>query len=196
MNDVLFEREVYFYQKLAPKLIEFQRKKGLSVDLMFTQYPKCLHVEIIPDTGEYIMVFEDLCAQGFELWPRKIANPFENLILVVRSLAKLHAVSFVMKDQEPELFADIKELPDVFIKFVSSDDGLKLYTTGLTEAMNSLDNPEHVDILHHVINDVRKYFEDFLDIKKLGRFGVIGHGDSHNNNILYRTANVILIYLQ
>lgn len=190
MNDVLFEREVYFYKTVIPKFIEFQRECGLDVDLVFSSYPKCLDTEYISETGEYIIVFEDLCTQGFEMWQRDITSPLENVNLVVRTLAKFHAVSFAMKDQQPQNFEEFKKLSDLLLAFTYLPKGLKMFESRLLKASENLNDPKHKEIYNQILNNLQNYLKDTMDITNKDRFYVVGHGDCNTNNILFSKSKV------
>jgi vesicle coat complex subunit len=47
-------------------------------------------------------VLEDLCAEGFKMAERRHGLDLAHCLLVMRLLAKFHAASVVLHDQEPE----------------------------------------------------------------------------------------------
>ena len=48
------------------------------------------------------IVLEDLCAQGFKMAERRQGLDLTHCVLIMRMLAKLHAASVVLHDQDPE----------------------------------------------------------------------------------------------
>lgn len=102
--DKLFEREVLAYNQLLPLFAKFQREKGLSDEECFNTYPTCYAAVADATNNKYIVIMEDLRARKFVLWPK--AQSFDNThaFAVIDGLAKLHAVSFALRDQRPEEF--------------------------------------------------------------------------------------------
>lgn len=190
INDLLFENETYYYEKLAPKYLNFQTERGLSVDLMFTSYPKCFDAICNADTEEYMLVFENLKEQEYEMWPKNKPNPIENTRMVVQALAKFHAVSFAMKDQQPHVFDQFKQLKDLMTRCIKTGNTRQMFTASYTRTIDLLDDPKHIEIYKHLTDNLEIYADDLFDENNLGKFGVVGHGDCWNNNIMYHKSKV------
>lgn len=62
----------------------------------------------------YILIMEYLRAKMYEMWTRSKVIEIEQKLLILRELGKLHAVSFAMKDQQPNEFEQYKQLKDPF----------------------------------------------------------------------------------
>jgi len=57
-------------------------------------------------------VLEDLCAEGFKMAERRKGLDLAHCLLIMRLLAKFHAASVVLHDQEPESMSIYEQ--DVF----------------------------------------------------------------------------------
>lgn len=185
-TDPLFEREAIVYSTILPLFAEFQREKGLTAAESFTFYPKCLKTVFNLETDELVVIMEDLRPRGFTMSPRdKILSP-KHAYLIVESLAKLHAVSFALKDQRPAEFAKLKELKDLLRLFCKTDSMLKYVYAGCDRATKGLTNPKHRQIVAEIRKNPLQCFERCLNDDVCEPFGVIAHSDCWINNILFR----------
>lgn len=191
-TDVLFEREAFMYSTVLPLFAEFQREKGLTDADHFTFYPKCFKTISNVETDELVIIMEDLRPKGFTMLSRdKIVSP-KHAHLIVESLAKMHAVSFAMKDQRPIEFAKLKELKDLLRIFFKSEAMLKYMYVGCDRALKALKNPKHRQIVEVIKANPLPYFEKCLNDDASEPFGVIGHSDCWINNILFRHENEVI----
>lgn len=63
----------------------------------FHEFPKC-YKTITTDMNE-CLIFEDLAQTNFKLIARAEMTP-EHILLVIKTVAKMHAVSFALKGME------------------------------------------------------------------------------------------------
>ncbi|KAJ9585241.1 hypothetical protein L9F63_002941 [Diploptera punctata] len=91
----MFERENHMYSVMLPKLSA----------LLETAVPGCEPIgprHVFSTTG--VIVLEDLSASGFRILDKSIGLDLEQGLLVMRTLARFHSASFVLHQQEPEIF--------------------------------------------------------------------------------------------
>uniref|UniRef100_A0A182TQB9 CHK kinase-like domain-containing protein n=1 Tax=Anopheles melas TaxID=34690 RepID=A0A182TQB9_9DIPT len=118
----LFARETEAYMKILPLLLKFQDEKALPVHLpRFDNVPRCYYAKTTLDSMESVVIMEDLRMQAYRMWDK--ANPvdFEHARLLMATLGRLHALSFAMKDQQPEEFAQCREFTDPMTKMLALD---------------------------------------------------------------------------
>lgn len=185
-TEMLFIREVYVYKHLLPLLSDFQRQKGLPDDESFHAYPKCYAAVADAAKGEFVLIMEDLRAKQYCLWPKQEPIATDHVYLVIKRLAKLHAISFALRDQQPETFDSLRCLSDVTCPFFENTNFDKLMYASYERAKSVLKNPEHVQIMDEVKNQFHKILHDCLDEGVSEPFVVVGHGDFHINNIMFR----------
>jgi hypothetical protein len=58
--------------------------------------------------AEEVLVMEDMREQGYILRDRRFGLDVSHCQLVLEELAKLHALSFAIRDQKPEQFNNLK----------------------------------------------------------------------------------------
>lgn len=117
----------------------------------------------------------------------------EHVRLVMKALGKLHAISFALKDQQPEKFNDLaSNLRECFIR---KDVPLaREHFNKLSESIFKVLN-EKEDA--HSITKLKKLFErdvidiaaDCLDLESTGSGSVISYGDAWQNNTMFRYDN-------
>lgn len=182
--EIVFTREAFIYNKLLPTFLEFQKKKGLKDEDCFMSFPKCYVAIADKETDEYLVIMKDLRADGYEMWSKSRPVTARQCQLLVQELAKLHAISFAMKDQEPEVFDQFKKLHDVSRKLFLKKNTQGFLVKNYAEVQKYLDNDQHRGILEEFKNNLVPYFEDCLTEDDRSA-KTITHGDCWNNNILY-----------
>lgn len=58
--------------------------------------------------AEEVLILEDMREQGYVMLDRRNSLDVTHCQLVLEHLAKLHAISFAMRDQKPEQFNSLK----------------------------------------------------------------------------------------
>lgn len=181
-----FKREVLMYSKVLPLFEKFQREKGLTEKECFLAYPKCYAAIADEKKNQFVVIMEDLRQRDFVMWPKNKVPPVDHSYLVMEKFAKLHAISFALKDQRPEVFQKFREMTDIFHYFLESKSILKVMELGSERAIKVLENPEHAKILEEVKENLITYFDEYSTPEYFEPFAVINHGDSWNNNIMYQ----------
>lgn len=138
------------------------------------------------------MIFEDLCVRGFTTIDRRTEEvTVDHLKLVMTSLAKLHAISFAFKDQQPGKFKELAaNLSEVFVR---NDDAhlRECFTKQAQLAFDAVADGGDA----HLLAKVKQLYEkdaidvaaDCLDIESTGSASVvISHGDAWQNNTMFR----------
>lgn len=181
-----FGREVLMYNKILPLFEQFQREKGLANDEAFLAYPKCYAAIADEKENQFIIIMEDLKQRHFSMWPRHMTTVADHAYLVMEKFAKLHAVSFALKDQRPEIYNELRHIPDFFHYYFESKGVSNLFDKCYDRAIDSLKQEEHRKILQEVKGNIQNYFKEYADTAYFEPFGVIDHGDCWNNNIMYQ----------
>lgn len=75
--DMMYEREILFYDRILPYFQQFHSGKGLSLDFL----PRCA-ATILSDREE-VVIMEDLKYQGYKLHDKEKPMEYERMKLVV-----------------------------------------------------------------------------------------------------------------
>lgn len=191
-SNAVFKREILLYNKILPLLAEFQQEKGLAPADCFTSYPKCYTAIADDETDQFVVIMEDLRAQQFAMWPKDKPIQAGHAYLAIEKLAKLHAVSFALRDQRPAVFNSlINGVGDLFQVFFKSEGMLQMLNSAFDRAIKVLTNEKHVRVMETVKESALPSIIQFLAPEASGEYGVIGHGDVWTNNILFQHNNQV-----
>ncbi|GBP47926.1 hypothetical protein EVAR_31466_1 [Eumeta japonica] len=194
---LMFERETLFFDRIIPKFNEVQERLAEEEKLYFPlKYFS---------SGEYLkeyIVMENLKSSGYKNANSDKQLDFAHGSVVVSTLAKFHALSFIYKTRFPSDYSEVtKQLTDNFMLSRRDYDasGVRKYGKRVFDKfINSLRNAEYKDkIVKAADNDYNTVLQDFWGN---GTINVISHGDYWINNILFKynkdvpTGAVIIDY--
>lgn len=188
-----FVRESEFYDKIFPKYCQFQEQKGILVAKDgFYEVAKC-YKSLTEDLYEGLF-FEDLRESGYEMFDRFKKATKEHVILVMKSIARFHAVSFAIKDQDTEWMAPYKKMVDIFIQH-EGDENMKVWFNALkkqaTDALKNCGNQDLIDRVEKELSgDLFQMLIDTIDGTKAEPYAILSHGDCWNNNLLFKNDQV------
>lgn len=186
-----FIREIKMYDEVLPMFRAFQQSCGvIPEENGFHEYPPCYNV-ISSDLNESL-IFRDLREDGFLMYDRLKEPTFDHVRLVMEALGKYHALSFALRDQNPEKLKQYCDLPEIFM------DDMERFQTWLDHLMiqciDALSDEKDAALLEKVKNRFDgKYndeMNDAIGLKAAEPYAVICHGDCWNNNILYKNDKV------
>lgn len=155
----------------------------------FIEYPKCYRCVDI-DPSECILL-EDMGVRGFSIIDRYTEETtFDHVRLVLQSLAKFHAISFAVKDQQPDKFKELSsELKELFYR--NDIPLMKEYYNKMIEDIYYIFSSENDAELLSKLKKLRE--KDILDITRdcvdaslVGPGTIISHGDCWQNNTMFR----------
>jgi hypothetical protein len=188
-----FRNEINFYNVIAEGLKQFQSVKT-DAKYPFTEIANCLSTHVGENLHDFLAI-ESLTPSGYETASRQEAMNIHLTRLIMRTLGRFHAMSFVIRDQSPKLFeemtsclnetyyaARLKPWYEDFIKIqieIALDTVSKIY--GGTEieekAKKFLTEGSLYDKMVHMTHT-------------RNRFSVIGHGDCWTPNFLIHSTKI------
>lgn len=99
-----FQNEIAFYTEVIPKFQKFLEDKGRSEILCIPR-----HLDSVMDGENDYIALEDVCLLGYEPISRQNCINEDECKIILRTVAKFHAISFAYKDQRGEEFLKIVE---------------------------------------------------------------------------------------
>lgn len=184
----LFEREVYVYNEVFPELMKFQQEKKIEESIGFCNFPKCYFAEFNEEKDDSIIIMEDLREDGFKMLNKYVPADFEHTKILVAALGRLHAVSFALKAQKPELFEKYRLMKDfVFEKYREAN------LTGMmigciekaAETVDENDSESRNKVLR-LKTEYSQVTKEVVDPELAEPYAVIGQGDCWPNNLMYQ----------
>lgn len=179
------------HHQVLPFFRHFEQSKGVIED-GFYEYPQ--HYGSVSAELSECVLLEDLSVRNFSIIDRHTEEvTADHVYLFMKVLAKLHAISFALKDQQPEKFKEIAANVGEII-FRREDVMFREYFLKQSEeAIKVVSNAEDA----HLLAKLKKLFTkspldivaDCLDTKLTGAGVVITHGDSWQNNTMFRYGN-------
>ncbi|XP_062555414.1 uncharacterized protein LOC134220379 [Armigeres subalbatus] len=188
----MFHREVMAYNVVLPMFRQFQAEKGISVDDKqgFWRVPKCYYASCDLQKMESVVIMEDLREEDFRMWNKLRPVDFHHTRLLVEQLGMFHAISFAMKDQQPERFAHLKQLGDPMKVMIDMDP--KKTINNLFEEMFERavtvvegENEKVKKTLNRLKGVITESYLACVDGEDAEPYTVVGHGDCWVNNMMY-----------
>lgn len=196
----LFDREVKIYADVLPAFMKFQEEKNIKPGLGFFEVPKCYLAEYDLEKDDAIIIMEDLRERGHKMWNKHVPMNFEHTKLIFAALGRLHALSFAMKVQRPEIFEPFKALKDIMVSKVTDPNFKTMFEGMINRAASSLDENDtrRRNKVLKLKEELTSTLVDLMDPENAEPFTVLGHGDCWSNNFMFhykagRPRDVILL---
>ncbi|XP_022837613.1 uncharacterized protein LOC111364787 isoform X3 [Spodoptera litura] len=180
----LYTTEQIVYNHLVGVYQKVQDKYHISPEHRFV-FPKFYGGE---DTlGQETVVMEDMTSSGYAPYSRFESIDWEHAAVAVEDLARLHALSFAYKKEDPGNFAmDTKRLR--FARDKMDFSGMKKTWRQIGESAMEVVKEEHRNKLSKIIDD-RSTQEVFFRFRAPLSTVVLCHGDYRVSNLLFRRVN-------
>lgn len=176
----LYLREYTFYQYIVPELLDIQRCFNI-IEGLKTKFSNCFYASA--EYNKETIAFHSITDDGFRMLDRFQETDVAHASLVVKNLAKLHALSFVLEKVKPTVFEELKTRCHTDVQYSDLNRVSKSMECYYKASVNVVFDPV-------VREKLRALLPRFLQV--LNRctmpvpYSVICHGDCWNNNILYR----------
>lgn len=198
----LYKREVFMYQKVFKefKILEQQRLRELknfvngncdkATNLTFDIVPEILYANL--DLEDEFIICEDLTLSDYKQNSRTNMPTYDLVCETLHSIAKMHAMSFVLQYRKPELFkALVEQMSDNLftedMEPLTVEFGKKyIRRTRVMLEQETKHLHKHIEALENLENNFKEICLKCVDGKAVAPYAVICHGDFWNNNILYK----------
>lgn len=179
------ERETLMYNTVLPLFEKLQRDKGIIEEDGFYAHPKCYVAEFeANNVAESVIIMQDLRASGYRMWPKGRITTVTNVRLLVQQMGRLHGLSFVLRDQQPEVFAKLVAIPESVMPAMESFAGV--FKSSYERAISVLESDVDRNIMRHMRDNFLQLMKNSLDLKLVGKTAVMVHGDTWNNNMMFK----------
>lgn len=172
-----FEREVRVYTEFLAEIVQLQREKGITEEEGFFNFPKCFFAKISPEEQEAVIIMEDLRDKGFSMANKFKPIPIETTEVIVTALAKLHAASFVLKDQKPDVYKAFTHWKCLFEKLMLQPASVQMFEQCLANAIKYVGENDKVNAkLTKLKDNIVDTFMWLVDDKNANGYAIVGHG--------------------
>ncbi|KAH8310925.1 hypothetical protein KR044_003493 [Drosophila immigrans] len=181
-NSRIFETEIGMYTKALPKFEEILRQSGEEIKLC----TPCLYHSLEP---RQIMIFDDLVVEGYTVIRDRGAT-IEELKAAYTKLAKIHAVSFKILNENPEYLKEFKNGITSMPNFLKDP----FITSGITYFLGLIDSvPEFAKYKPYFQSIEKTIVPKFVDIieeyrtnRQSDGYYILCHGDFHLKNMMFK----------
>lgn len=183
----LFKREVFIYTEVLPEFVKIQKEKEIKESIGFYNFPKVYFAEFNEEKDDAIIIMEDLREGGFRMWDKFEPTNFEHTKLVMAALGRLHAISFALKVQKPELFEKFKALEDFLSERMTDDNTIVMLEAQIASAVETLDTDD-IDGRSRALKlkeSLREKLRSCGNSALAEPYAVVNHGDCWSNNFMY-----------
>ncbi|KAK5646579.1 hypothetical protein RI129_005043 [Pyrocoelia pectoralis] len=180
-----FEIETYMYSTVFPEFTKIQNEKNFpKVFKPFPDFFKSLNEEY-----EEMIIMQNVKLLGYEHKNCKVPLKYNQVLLTVKQYAKIHALSYAIRDQKPKLFEEFeRNTRNHFFKDFNVG-GIKMVATHrILNALKALD-----PITDCLFYDKFSYFAENMItiltnlISSHNRYQVVSHIDCGIQNLLFKT---------
>lgn len=184
--DIIFNTEMTFFSRIVPlinKVLSDSNKEPLKV-------AKFYHA--VDTAGEQIIYLEDLRASGFKMHSRQNTMDKAHIDLILAELGRLHGASSIMFSENKNLRQELAFLNENHAKVhaIFKQENLDLFGNAARNVASLMSKvPDYEYVSKFLFAKAETINEDFIDLMKADEpFNTLSHGDSWNNNILFRSV--------
>ncbi|KAF5292776.1 hypothetical protein FQA39_LY13821 [Lamprigera yunnana] len=190
----LFNREIYAYEYIFDLFQKLQIKNNIKNP--FHSFPKFYASSKVD--GEEMVVLENMLEKGFKPCNYYQTLNYSEASLLIKEVGRLHALSFALRDQYPEVFQKLlMELPDLEYHGAMGKT-LEVVTKNVFSKCLDLINLKGNTIMYDKFKRVHNVFFDALTYcdkpEVTEPYSTIVHSDLWVTNLLFKyddTANPI-----
>ena len=199
LSPVLFEKEIGFYKYILPLLNkELEKLKEIPLRM-----PRYLHS--VSKDKEEVIFLEDMRKWGYRMLDRKIGMDRNHTMLIIKELARLHAISKILMNSEEfkkenleKKFPFLEEPFEKMLKDMGNDKINVYMEEALTTSAEIAERNKgyeyagrYLRTLIPKITEVMRY-----SLKAEDPFIAICHGDCWNNNFLYKYVYITYLHMR
>ncbi|XP_047034939.1 uncharacterized protein LOC124640984 [Helicoverpa zea] len=174
---VMFAREVFVYSVVLKKYQEMQ--EHLSFDAQYV-IPRCYYVQ--KDYCKEVIALQDMCGDGYKPYTHEMFLDLDHTLVSLKSLAKLHAFSFILQNQNPQLYEEISKTCVPLTEHTNKR-YMDIMRDRLDKALKKFEGTTYTPLLHKLRQNCAELFN--AAVNSVQRT-CICHGDIWKENILYK----------
>ena len=182
---LMFAKEIFVYSELLPKYQDLQNSLPLRSQHII---PECYYV--CKKYCNEVICMENMCFKGYKPFVNNMFLDLNHTIVAIKSLAKLHSLSFVLKEKNLKFYEEAKSVC-VPLTEGSNKRYLEILIDRLKKALNKFRNTCYVPLLEELKHNCINLIESTaFSVKTV----CLCHGDIWKENIMFQ-YQVIHIYM-
>ncbi|KAF5277582.1 hypothetical protein FQR65_LT15938 [Abscondita terminalis] len=184
-----YQCEAFVYETIFVSFAELQEKA--NVKDRFESYPK--YYASSTKAMEELVVLENLTS--FQDVDRLATLNFQQARMLAKEIGKLHALSFVLRKKDPQLFQEFSKKirnekleEEEYVKFI-----IAALTARNSQFLAMFDSEIVYDKVRNLPSKYREMYERYYRFEPEDEHGVIGHCDLWASNLLFNEQDVRII---
>lgn len=165
VSERIFRQEVYVYNNVLPTLTAFQEECKFPKEYLFTCFPKCYVAFHEDGNSASLIILEDLRAAGFEMWDRTKPTNFEGSRLLMEQIGRLHGLSIAIREQKPDVFQKLRDLPPIIFEYASSQGIASVVESSIERTISLAENSQDMEIIERLVKNWKQNLKDGVDAK-------------------------------
>lgn len=182
----LFLRETLYYTKIVPIYDNLQDQFELCVPqemrcFLPKSYASC------EDFRQEMIILEDLTKKGYSVTPLKMID-YRHAAIILRIIAKLHALSFIYEDRYPKRFREMADqCTNDYLRNTEEFEEKYLMVHGIKVMEQFTSVIADGSLKKRCVKALGvNAWEKFKDIQKSGKVLAILHGDNWHSNYMFK----------
>ncbi|KAJ0172212.1 hypothetical protein K1T71_012185 [Dendrolimus kikuchii] len=173
----MFAREIFVYDVMLKKYEEIQCNFPEKSKYVI---PYCYYV--CKEYCNEVIAMQDMCSDMYKPYTHQRFLDVDHITISLRSLAKLHGLSFILKYQNIKLYEEISKVC-VPLTEVAYKRYIDITKDRLCKALEKFENTEYVPLLNYLKLNCSTIFTEAIN--KVGET-CICHGDMWKENVLFK----------
>lgn len=184
--EFVYNREVYMYREILPTFEKLQ-KKTIAEPQLFKSYPRFITSSL--EEFHETVIMENLKAKGYIMKNRREPLDYNHTKYVITHYAKFHALSYALREQDPEKFEKIaKNIESHFFDDYNKESMQTTFASICGRAFKAFteDDEKELALLRHLEEHAYEVLTFSCKGSEAGKYAVFLHGDSWINNMLFK----------
>lgn len=174
---IMFAREIFIYSKLLSKYQDIQNTLPVINQFII---PKCYY--ICKEYCHEVIAMENMCDKGYKPFVDSMFLDLNHINTALKSLARLHSLSFILKEKDMKLFEEAKDIC-VPLKESNNTRYIQILLDRLKKALKIFQNTCYAPLIEKLEHNCVNLIESTAySVKSV----CLCHGDIWKENILFQ----------
>ncbi|KAF5292327.1 hypothetical protein FQA39_LY03361 [Lamprigera yunnana] len=181
----LFNREIYIYKNVLPEFIRIQEENHIKS--LFN--PFAMYYNGTDINNKEVLIMEDLKVLGFQSLNHRVSIDYNQALMVIKALGKLHAISFAIRDQKPNLFNEFcVNTEEQFYNGTMYEPVTEILKNNGTKIIQRLENANssYTNTFKKLFATLPTIVNTIVQSQLSENYSVICHGDYETRNFLFK----------
>uniref|UniRef100_A0A6P7FCC4 Uncharacterized protein LOC114327960 isoform X1 n=1 Tax=Diabrotica virgifera virgifera TaxID=50390 RepID=A0A6P7FCC4_DIAVI len=179
-----FRIETHIYKTVLETFNQFLESKNLPSLNVIPRY-----FDSFTDENAQVIITENIVKLGYRLMDRIACADMNHCYVLLEAYAKFHALSFALKDQQPEKFKALCDTEEFYSVYI--DDQRDSIRKDITEINKLFKRKGDEDLANKLEQELKNRFTGKISLDSEEEQAVFVHGDNwnHNHMFLYDNEN-------